>query len=146
VISKQKLQAKDSALVKSVTISVCGNFGFLGSVLGGVDKYNMQSGLHRKHIKAHEGKVTGITCDNLNRLIVTCALDKTIKFWDFNTMSQIATMENEFSVNYMVLHDDSRFIACSCDDRVIRVIDIDSRKIVREYKGHTNRITSIVSK
>lgn len=33
--------------VTSVAISSCGNFGLVGSQSGRVDRYNMQSGLHR---------------------------------------------------------------------------------------------------
>jgi U3 small nucleolar RNA-associated protein 21 len=33
--------------VTSVGISGCGNFGFVGSEGGRVDRYNLQSGLHR---------------------------------------------------------------------------------------------------
>ena len=35
------------APVTAVAISCCGNFGFVGSASGRVDRYNMQSGLHR---------------------------------------------------------------------------------------------------
>ncbi len=35
------------APVSAVAISCCGNFGFVGSAAGRVDRYNMQSGLHR---------------------------------------------------------------------------------------------------
>lgn len=33
--------------VTSVCLSHCGNFGFVGTSIGRMDKYNMQSGIHR---------------------------------------------------------------------------------------------------
>ena len=35
------------APVTAVAISSCGNFGLVGTAAGRLDRYNMQSGLHR---------------------------------------------------------------------------------------------------
>ena len=40
-------KAPPDAPVSSVAISSCGNFGVVGTSAGRVDRYNMQSGLHR---------------------------------------------------------------------------------------------------
>lgn len=34
-------------------------------------------------------------------------------------------------------------LAVACDDFLIRVVDIDTRRIVRIFSGHTNRITDL---
>lgn len=39
--------ATPDAPVTAVAISCCGNFGLVGTAAGRVDRYNMQSGLHR---------------------------------------------------------------------------------------------------
>ena len=39
--------AAANAPVTAVAISCCGNFGLVGNAAGRVDRYNMQSGLHR---------------------------------------------------------------------------------------------------
>ena len=56
----------DSATVTSVTMSPCGTFALVGSAAGGIDMFNMQSGIHRqrfpprltptqaKRLKAHQ--------------------------------------------------------------------------------------------
>ncbi len=36
-----------NAPVTAVAVSCCGNFGLVGTAAGRVDRYNMQSGLHR---------------------------------------------------------------------------------------------------
>jgi hypothetical protein len=45
----------------------------------------------------------------------------------------------------MLLHRDSGLIAIVCDDMVVRVLDIETRKIVREMSGFRGRILDIVS-
>jgi hypothetical protein len=45
--SKQQQQQQDEAPVTSVALSPCGNFGLVGTATGRVDRFNMQSGLHR---------------------------------------------------------------------------------------------------
>jgi hypothetical protein len=44
----------------------------------------------------------------------------------------------------MLLHRDSGLIAVVCDDMVVRVLDIETRKIVREMSGFRGRILDIV--
>jgi hypothetical protein len=41
------VDAAPDAPVTAVAISCCGNFGLVGTAAGRVDRYNMQSGLHR---------------------------------------------------------------------------------------------------
>jgi len=46
----QVLQAVPGGLdapVTAVAVSSCGNYGLVGTSAGRVDRYNMQSGLHR---------------------------------------------------------------------------------------------------
>lgn len=45
----------------------------------------------------------------------------------------------------MRYHIDNDLLAVVCDDLGIRVIDIETKKIVREFWGHRNRITDFVS-
>ena len=39
----------------------------------------------------------------------------------------------------------SSLLAVSLDDFEIQIVDIDMRRIVRIFRGHTNRITDMVS-
>lgn len=45
----------------------------------------------------------------------------------------------------MRYHIDNDLLAVVCDDLGIRVIDLETKKIVREFWGHRNRITDFVS-
>ncbi|GLC36521.1 hypothetical protein PLESTM_000455900 [Pleodorina starrii] len=44
---EEELSGSPAAPVTSVALSHCGNFGFVGSSSGRIDRYNMQSGQHR---------------------------------------------------------------------------------------------------
>ena len=47
VISNIPIEIKNVSICTSVSVSMCGNFGFAGFENGAIEKFNMQSGLHR---------------------------------------------------------------------------------------------------
>ena len=44
----------------------------------------------------------------------------------------------------ILLHRDSGLLAVICDDLVARIVDIETRKVVRELKGFRGRILDVV--
>ena len=145
-LGKYLLTTKDKTAVRSVAISACGNFGFVGSNSGTVDCYNMQSGLHRRTYRAdahHTKAVTGITSDSLNKVMISASLDGTVKFWDFQKGKLTSTVDIEVGITGIRHKQSSELLALSCDDFSIRVLDTETKRIVRELWGHTNRITSM---
>lgn len=165
----------DGANVSTVAISPCGTFAFVGSVAGGIDMYNLQSGVYRQrfpskltpaqarqlrlqqlrqvddvvHFQAESGKkfpagtgkhtkaVTGIVVDAMNKTVVSCSLDGKIKFWDFLTGSLLeqidwAPMTLPTSCRY---HATSNLLAFACDDMSVRVVDMETKKTIREFWG-----------
>jgi len=44
----------------------------------------------------------------------------------------------------ILLHRDSGLLAVICDDPVIRIVDIETRRVVRELKGFRGRILDVV--
>ena len=44
----------------------------------------------------------------------------------------------------ILLHRDSGLLAVICDDLVLRTVDIETRRIVREMKGFRGRILDVV--
>ena len=165
---------------KTVAITPCGTFAFVGSAGGGIDMYNLQSGIHRQRFPSPltpaqarklkirqvtggndlhsvidgqrkyglgEGKhmkgVTGIMVDGLNRTVISCSLDGKIKFWDF--LTGILRHEIDWfpmtAITASRYHRPSDLIALSCDDLSIRVVDIETRKLVRELWGCVGQIS-----
>ncbi|KAG1877929.1 Utp21 specific WD40 associated putative domain-containing protein [Suillus subalutaceus] len=124
-----------SGVVKCVCVTACGNFGLAGSSTGEIHMWNMQSGLKRKSFKVgpcpqavidrlelSERGITGLASDALNR----------------------AVMVLPTPASSIMLQRDSGLLAVVCDDMVVRIIDIETRRIVRELAcGVHGRILDI---
>lgn len=162
----------DRGVVTSVAITACGTFALVGSSLGGIDMFNLQSGLHRQRYPAkskprqgnlkttqrslisddgteplartfgpgegkHQGAVTGIVVDGVNRMIISCGLDGKLKFWSFTKGVLLQELE-QFpltSITALRYHLPNDLVAFSCEDQSIRLVDIETRKLVRELRG-----------
>ncbi|KAF2657992.1 Utp21-domain-containing protein [Lophiostoma macrostomum CBS 122681] len=82
----------------------------------------------------HKGAVTGLAVDSLNRLLISCGDDGKVKFWDFTSGLLLHELDwypmtRPLGLRY---HRASDLIALSCDDGSIRVIDIETKKLIRE--------------
>ncbi|KAF5330287.1 hypothetical protein D9619_005332 [Psilocybe cf. subviscida] len=146
---------------KVVCVTACGNFGLAGSTTGQIDMWNMQSGIKRKSYilgpcpsevaarfysgtaKRSERTVTGLATDSLNRVVVASTLDGTINFFDFQSTKLETTLVLPSTAVSMLLHRDSGLLAVVCDDMTVRLIDIETRKVVRELTGFHGRILDI---
>ncbi|KAF2115866.1 Utp21 specific WD40 associated putative domain-containing protein [Lophiotrema nucula] len=82
----------------------------------------------------HKGAITGIAVDSLNRVVISCGEDGKVKFWDFT--SGLLLHEIDWYPMTKILglryHRGSDLIALSCDDGSIRVVDIKTKKLIRE--------------
>ncbi|KAH7138910.1 Utp21 specific WD40 associated putative domain-containing protein [Dendryphion nanum] len=92
---------------------------------------------HRKFLKGqgkHKGAITGIAVDSLNQIVISCGDDGKLKFWDFD--SGLLLHEIDWypmtKIQGIRYHRTSDLIALSCDDGSIRVVDIETKKLVRE--------------
>lgn len=94
-----------------------------------------------KHTKA----VTGIVVDSLNQYIISCSLDGKIKFWDFLT----GTLLEEINWSPMTAplacryHAASNLLAFACDDLSVRVVDLETKKTIREFWGPRDSISDL---
>lgn len=165
----------DGSNVSSVAISPCGTFTIVGSEMGGVDMFNLQSGLHRQRypskltpaqakklklqqlqaaegiielhsnrgktfpmgVGKHKKAVTGVVVDSLNRNIITCSLDGKVKFWDFGTGHLVDEVDwyPMAAITGIRYHAANDLIALACDDLSIRVVDIETKRTIRELWG-----------
>ncbi|KAF8236226.1 Utp21-domain-containing protein [Tricholoma matsutake] len=147
--------------VKAVCVTACGNFGIASSSTGEIHMWNMQSGIKRKTFsvglpppeaasrfqtlgtKKRERCITGLATDSLNRVVIASTLDGTINFFDFQTTKLEYTLVLPSAAVSLLLHRDSGLLAVVCDDMVVRVIDIETRRVVREMGGFRGRILDI---
>ncbi|XP_040914708.1 WD repeat-containing protein 36 [Toxotes jaculatrix] len=136
-----------AAIATVVDITSCGNFAVIGLSCGGVDVYNLQSGLHRgcygDDEKAHSGAVRGVATDALNQLTLTAGSDWLLKFWRFKTKKQEEQLKLNAAPASMRLHRDSGMLALALDDFTILVVDIETRRVVRKFGGHHGNINDM---
>jgi U3 small nucleolar RNA-associated protein 21 len=52
----------------------------------------------------------------------------------------------ESSVTALSLHRDSGLLSVTCDDLVVRLVDIETQRVVRELRGFKGRILDAVSR
>ncbi|MCJ1420178.1 hypothetical protein MMC32_006535 [Xylographa parallela] len=120
---KQKIQQANFTATDDITIT-------------GLRRFNPGKGKHTRD-------VTGLVVDSLNQTVISCSLDGKIKFWDFLT----GTLRHEIDWHPMTAitavqhHRPSDLIALACDDLSIRVVDIETRKLVRELWGCVGQIS-----
>ncbi|EMD38277.1 hypothetical protein CERSUDRAFT_113446 [Gelatoporia subvermispora B] len=150
--------------VKAVCVTACGNFGLASSSTGSIHLYNMQSGIFRKSFgigpcppevparfrpssttgkKAQERSVTGLATDALNTVVIASTLDGTVNFFDFHTAKLQQTVVLPSAAVSITLHRDSGLLAVVCDDLFVRVLDIETRRVVRELGGFRGRILDL---
>ena len=111
--------------------------------------------------KIEERSVTGLATDSLNRVVVVSTLDGTVnvrvhrmnlkmvtnvvfnQFFDFHTAKLMHVLIIPAVVS-TALQRDSGLLAVTCDDLVVRLVDIETRRIVREFGGFSGRVLDLV--
>eukprot|EP00039_Didymoeca_costata_P007263 m.97884 g.97884 ORF g.97884 m.97884 type:complete len:916 (+) comp13615_c2_seq1:242-2989(+) len=148
-VGKHRLRLDDvEGDIKCVAISCCGNNAILGYTSGEIAKFNIQSGLFRTQFKqgkrkAHTNMVRGIACDSLNKITVSCAMDKTLKFWNFKSGKLIEAVSLDESGILLSHHRENKLICVALQSFDLLIFDIDTRRKVRVFSGHSNRITDL---
>jgi U3 small nucleolar RNA-associated protein 21 len=85
----------------------------------------------------HKKSVTGLVVDSLNKNIISCSLDGRIKFWEFGTGRLVDEVDWHplTAMTGMRYHAPNDLIALSCDDLSIRIVDIETKRTIRELFG-----------
>jgi U3 small nucleolar RNA-associated protein 21 len=81
----------------------------------------------------------------MNKTVVSCSADGKIKFWDFLTgtlLDQLdwAPMTAPISCRY---HASNNLLAFACDDMSIRIVDMETKKTIREFWGPEDSINDL---
>lgn len=105
--------------------------------------------------------VTGLATDALNKTLVAGTLDGTLnvseyraivpfmtdrltQFFNFHTKNLEETLVLPSSVVSLRLQTESNLLAVICDDLVVRMFDIETKRLVRELSGFKGRVLDIV--
>lgn len=100
-------------------------------------RYALGEGKHKKAI-------SGIMVDTLNRTVISCSLDGKIKFWDFQTGCLLEEIDWHpmAAIIGSQYHRPNDLVALSCNDLSIRIVDTETKKLVRELWGCLGQIGS----
>lgn len=121
--------------ISAVHVSACGNFGVCATRGGQVAAWSMQSGLLRRSYKLPTpGVVSGLASDVLNRTLVVATLAGVLTFFDFHTGAVQGTLKLKSSADVVVLQRDAGMLAVCCSDAHIRVIDMETQRVVRDLE------------
>ena len=145
---KQDVNLKKTTSATCLMLTACGNFVLIGYSSGHVDRFNIQSGLHRGSYNhgdkpAHKHPVRGVVTDGLNQQTVTADSKGIVKFWRFKSGQLLSKLVLATDLNCVRLNRDSGLMAVAMEDFTIRVIDIDTRAVVRQFPGHEGFITDM---
>jgi len=142
----------DETLKKSkatcLTLSACGNFIIIGYSSGHIDRFNIQSGIHRGEYKhgtkpAHKNSLRGLGSDSLNQQVISGDSAGILKFWRFKDLNLINKLVLDSELSMFRVCRDSNLLACALESFSIVVVDIDGRNVVRKYSGHRAAITDL---
>ncbi|KAL1412861.1 rRNA-processing protein utp21 [Vanrija albida] len=167
-LGQAEFDMEEDGAVQAVCVTACGNFGLAGSSTGEIRMWNMQSGKERKSFalsgpapgdskpkiiqqsKPKKSKtktvqktieaVVGLATDALNTTVIAGTLEGKLYFFDFHTTQLLHTVQLDSSITAIDLNRDSGLLAVVCDDLVVRLVDIETRRVVRELRGFRGRI------
>ena len=135
-IHRQKFPSSlNPAQARRLKISLAAGEAGSSQAVNGTTKFALGEGRHKK-------AVTGLMVDGLNRTLISCGLDGKIKFWDF----QSGCLQDEIdwfpmtAIMASQYYRPSDLVALSCDDLSIRVVDTETKKLVRELWGCLGQI------
>ena len=68
-----------------------------------------------------------------------------VQFFDFHTAALEHTLTLPSPITSITLQRDSNLLAVICEDPTVRIVDIETRRIVRELGGFRGRVLDLVS-
>uniref|UniRef100_M4BPC9 Small-subunit processome Utp21 domain-containing protein n=1 Tax=Hyaloperonospora arabidopsidis (strain Emoy2) TaxID=559515 RepID=M4BPC9_HYAAE len=101
------------------------------------DEYDKTAG------DAHDGPVSAVAVDALNETLVSAGIDGKLKFWDLKKHDLRHAINVDSPISQMELHRDSNLLCVACDDQILRLFDVTTRKLVRRFAGHSHRVTDM---
>lgn len=133
----------------AVSLSTCGHFALVGFSSGHIDRFNLQSGMHRGSYimpngdTAHDGVVRALACGQLNHVIISGGADRRLAFWRFSKGNQLGALSLTSSVALLRMHVEANLLAVALDDFRVLVVDVETKRVVRRLGPHGGRITDM---
>lgn len=112
-------------------------------------KFNLQSGIVREYSKEadfHDGPITGLKTDSLNKYVISTGMDGKLKIWDFFKLELLRTItiEDSAALNNLEMNSTQTLFAFSTSSLNVEIYDLDTLKCIRRFEQVANNaITSL---
>ena len=97
-------------------------------------------------LKGHKNTINNVELDQNNRhILYTSGKDNAIIQWDLNKEQKVVVNKMAHSNNIlgMDLNWDNSLLLTGGMDRILKVWDVKSNKVIKEFKGHRGCITDV---
>ena len=113
-----------------------------GSIDTTIKVWNWRAGICLSTYTGHSGGVIGLHFDG--SVLVSGSMDRTIKIWNFEDKSTCTLRGHTDWVNAVKIDTSSRTLLSASDDCTARLWDLDSKTLIKTFKGHVGQVQQVV--
>ncbi len=129
--------------VRSVAFSNDGRLLASGFLNGGIQVWEVDSGLQAYSLAAHLASVNSVAFSPDNLWLVSGSRDRKIKLWDAGTGGEVQTLNgHEAEVRSVAFSPDGQWLVSGSHDRTVRIWRVATGHEVQSLQGHTRQVTS----
>ena len=124
----------------------CLQFDDTKLISGSLDKtlkiWNWRTGECLSTYNSHADGVISLHFDS--NMLVSGSIDRTAKIWNFEDRSTCTLRGHTDWVNSVRIDSPSRTIFTASDDLTVRLWDLDTKKCIRKFEGHTGQVQQVL--
>lgn len=97
-------------------------------------------------LAGHKGPVNAVQLRRISgvKMLVSASGDGYSKLWDLRRFEEIRKFESQDrGLAAVEFSDDGRYVLAGGNDQVIYKYDVNTQKVVKEFRGHTNLVRSL---
>lgn len=113
-----------------------------GSLDNTIRVWNWRTGECISQYHGHEGGVIGLHFDG--NLLASGSVDQKIKIWNFQDKTVFSLCGHKEWVNSVKIDSLSRTVFSASDDCTVRLWDLDTRSVIRVFKGHVGQVQQVL--
>ena len=113
-----------------------------GSLDNTIRIWNWRTGECISTHRGHEGGVIGLHFEG--NLLASGSVDQKVKIWDFQDKTVFSLCGHKEWVNSVKIDTASRTVFSASDDCTVRLWDLDTRSVIRVFKGHVGQVQQVL--
>ncbi|MBD1883636.1 WD40 domain-containing protein [Microcoleus vaginatus] len=98
----------------------------------------------RNSLEEHSGSVWGVAISSNGKILASASADKTIKLWNLESQTPIATLTgHSSSVNSVAFSPDGKTLVSASEDMTIKLWHLQSQTPIATLTGHRSSVRSV---